>query len=148
MAEENDAMAEESKPEITKVEYNFPTEDDLRTNRRGDEFEEMQDSDIEFVNSDRRLATQDGNDCVRIWLENGAHIRYELVDETTVTEAVYRSDNASSVWDSVDVSLSHGGRADFIACVENGIDEFLSSRRETVSDFEHDWTTVYEIIKE
>jgi hypothetical protein len=148
MARSNANATEGSKPEITKVEYNFPTEDDLRTNRRGEQFDRMQESDIEFVNADRRVATQEGNDAVRIWFENGAHIRYELVDETTVTEAVYRSDNPSSVWDSIEITLSYGGREDFIACVENGLDEYLSSRREAVSDFEGDWTTVYEIIKE
>jgi len=148
MAQNTAATAGESKPEINKVEYNFPTEDDLRMNRRGEKFEAMQDAEIEFVNADRRVATQDGNDAVRIWLDNGAHIRYELVDETTVTEAVYRADDASSVWDSMTIALSHGGREDFIACVENGLDEYLSSRRDTVSDFEDDWSTVYEVIKE
>lgn len=147
MAQDNDAMTE-AKPEITKVEYNFPTEDGLRTSRRGDDFEEKQDSGIEFVNSDRTISTDGRQDCVRIWLENGAHIRYQLRDETTVTEAVYKPEYPSSVWDSVEISLSHGGRTDFIACVESSISEYLNSRRETVEDFEGDWTTVYEIIKE
>lgn len=148
MQENNDAMAEESKPEITKVEYNFPTEDGLRSNRRGDEFEEMQDSEIEFVNADRTISTDERQDCVRIWLENGAHIRYQLRDETTVTEAVYKADDPSSVWDSYNITLHHGRREDFIACVENSMDEYLDDRYETVEDFEANWTLVYEIIKE
>jgi len=147
MAQDNDAMVEEPKPEITKIEYNFPTEDGLRY-FRGNKFDEMQDSDIEFVHADRTLATDERQDCVRIWFDNGAHIRYQLRDETAVTEAVYRADHPSSVWDSVNLSLTHGGREDFIACVESSLNEYLSSRRDTVGDFEGDWTLVYEIINE
>ena len=135
------------KPEISKIEYNFPTEDELRLNRHGQKFEDIQESEIEFVNANRRVASEDDNDAVRIWLENGSHIRYELVDEHTVIEATYRSDDPSSVFDRVEISLTKGGRVDFISCVEIGIEEYLSSRRKTVEDFKGDWTTVYEILR-
>jgi hypothetical protein len=136
-----------AKPDITKVEYNFLTEDDLRRDSRGQTFEHMQDSEIEFVHADRRVATEDGNVAVRIWFENGAHMRYELIDEHTVVEATYRPDDPSSVYDYVPVKLSRGGRDEFVACVEDSIREYLVSRRETVEDFKDDWSTVYEVLR-
>jgi len=106
----------------------------------------MQNSEIEFVDVDRRVATEDGNVAVRIWFENGAHIRYELIDVYTVVEATYRPDDPSSVYDNVHLSLSRGGHVDFTACVTSCIREYLVSRRETVEDF-NDWSSVYEVLR-
>jgi len=135
----------EAKPEITKIEYDFDTEDELRTNRRGEAFDEMQDGDIEFERVDER---EDRGHRVRVWFENGASMEHEHVEDDTVEERVYSADDPSSVWSSVEIDLSiprpdATAHEDFVACVEQALDVYMN---DSVEQFETGWWHLYDVL--
>jgi len=146
MTKTNETTTTEAKPEISKIQYDFDIDDDdLRTNRRGTAFEEMQKSDIEFERVDER---DDRGHRVRIWFENGASMEYEHIEYDTVTEKVYTADDPSSVWNSVDISLSVPrpgitAHDDFIKCVEQCLDEY---QIDTMEEFEMSWCHLHEVL--
>jgi hypothetical protein len=141
MTEQNETTTEA--PKISKITTTWETEDEIRTNRHGDEFAELQDSDIEFEVDD--FDRDDTLDRVRIWFDNGASMAYWHKDEMTVEERVYSSDDPSSVWDSVEIGLSHGGREDFVECVEQSLDVYVRDMGD-LDDLEDGWTHLYEVL--
>lgn len=137
------------RPDVTRIEYNFPTEDGLRTTVWGGEFNRMQPSDIEFSNAsgpNRQVAPNGDRDAARIWLQNGHSIRYVLLNETTVREETFRSGSPDSAHTNSEFKLPQAGRPMFIAVVRNAISEYLSSCNWTVEDFEQKWVDVYKLL--
>jgi hypothetical protein len=147
MNAEKDEDTTEAKPEITKIETTFPIEDGIRTNRRGDEFSQMQSSDIEFGRDG--FDREDAINRVTIYLENGARIAYWHIEKDKVEERTYKPDGGA-VWDSVDIELSiprpgvsaHG---DFVSCVEQSLDVYMS---DSLEQMKTGWSTVAEVISE
>lgn len=133
-------------PEIDKVEATFRMDDTIRTNRRGESFNAMQDEEIEFEidNYDK----DNIENRVKIWFDNETHLEYWHRDENTIEERTY--DEEGELHDSVDtteyyIEGGEGSHEIFVGAVEDCLDAYFGF--DTLDDLHQSWINVWEIAK-